>query len=576
MRQLLKRFLLALSLVGVMAGGLGAPSQAAVTYVEGTDPAAVLFDPLKVSLIDFQLSEESISSLRNDPRTYVEAQLTLTYNNLTIGPLRVAVKLKGQWGSFRTIDEKAAFKVKVNEYVKGQTILGLKKLTLNNMVQDATATHEAMSYRLFRAMGVAAPRVGYASVEVNDVPYGLYANIETVDKIMLARWFASTQHLYEGAYWTDVLPEHVGNYEVDEGDEANRSDLQTLANVNAGDFSAWYQAVQPYADLNQMTKMWAVEKFVGHWDGYSSDIWNNYYLHSTTAGKFSMLPWGTDQTWDMEIPFVAGESNGRMFSYCFQTVECRGNYISALNTVQQSFIAGDYLTMFNSITAAVDPYYVYSANSPGVDWITERRAITTYLLDSLKTPTRINALLNLYVPGRPVLTVTNKGLVATLSWTEVGKPGFADTTEVQYSLNRGTTWFPVAVVDGLGTTANLALNQTRMFRVRTVNSAGAGSWSLGKTVSTPAQPAVPKLSVKQQKGKSVFTWAGPTDVRVTGVKYEISYSTNKVNWTTTPAFVEKTKSIAIPKGKTWYFRIRLVSDFGTTAWSTTLLVRQMV
>jgi hypothetical protein len=45
----------------------------------------------------------------------------------------------GRWiirGSLRTLDQKAAFKIKFDEFIEGQTFLGLKKLTLNNMVED--------------------------------------------------------------------------------------------------------------------------------------------------------------------------------------------------------------------------------------------------------------------------------------------------------------------------------------------------------------------------------------------------------------------------------------------------------
>jgi hypothetical protein len=54
------------------------------------------------------------------------------------------------------------------------------------------------------------------------------------------------------------------------------------------------------ADLGEMTRMWAGEQYIGHWDGYSVRTgvnWpNNYYLHSDEAGRFSMLPTGIDQT----------------------------------------------------------------------------------------------------------------------------------------------------------------------------------------------------------------------------------------------------------------------------------------
>ena len=73
--------------------------------------------------------------------------------------------------------------------VSGQRFFGLKTLTLNNMVQDPSMIHELLAYKVFRSAGVAAPRTGYAYLRVNGADYGVYLNIETLDTVMLPRWF---------------------------------------------------------------------------------------------------------------------------------------------------------------------------------------------------------------------------------------------------------------------------------------------------------------------------------------------------------------------------------------------------
>jgi hypothetical protein len=45
-----------------------------------------------------------------------------------------------------------------------------------------------------------------------------------------------------------------------------------------------------------MVKMFAVDNFLGHWDGYSGPIINNYFLRSNSKSVFTFLPWGADQT----------------------------------------------------------------------------------------------------------------------------------------------------------------------------------------------------------------------------------------------------------------------------------------
>ena len=79
----------------------------------------------------------------------------------------------------------------------------------------------------------------------------------------------------------------AGDFEVDEGNEAERADLEALIAAADGDAGDWSDGVAAVADLDEMTRMWAVEKYIGHWDGYAGDpptSPNNYYLHSDAAG----------------------------------------------------------------------------------------------------------------------------------------------------------------------------------------------------------------------------------------------------------------------------------------------------
>jgi CotH kinase protein/RTX calcium-binding nonapeptide repeat (4 copies) len=325
---------------GLIAGLLSPASAPAAVAGEppADDPAAWLFDPAAVVEIDLTLPQESIDALNIDPGEYQDGTFSLTTPSETYGPLDVGIRLKGT-GSFRPLSGKAAFKVKLGHSVPGQRFLGLKTLTLNNMIQDPSMIHEVLAYEVFRSAGVAASRTGYAYVRVNDQDYGVYLNLETLDDVMLPRWFESTQHLYEGELdeqgGVDVLPGNAGRFSVDEGSETDLSDLEALiaAVDGGGDFS---DRVKSVADLRQLTRMWAVEKYVGHWDSYSgvqdSSRPNNYYLHSDSAGIFRMLPWGTDQTWDRRLAFD-GEG-GVMFNECLDDASCFALYVDAVRDVR--------------------------------------------------------------------------------------------------------------------------------------------------------------------------------------------------------------------------------------------------
>jgi hypothetical protein len=310
------------------------------------DEATPMYARDAVVVIDLTLPQASIEALELDPDEYQPGTFSLAFSDGSpdgIGPatepIEIGIRLKGG-ASFRTLAQKAAFKLKLN-YVKGRKFLGLKKMTLNNMVQDPSMIHEVLSYEVFRTAGVAAPRTGYAYVRLNGEDYGLYLNVETFDDISLGRWFGDfddPQHLYEGAYATDVAPGSASAFEVDEGDEEDLADLEALIAAVAAEGRPFHERVISLADLEQMTRMWAVEKYIGHWDGYSgiegSLFPSNYYLFSDPAGEFQMLPWGTDQTWGERLRFDGAA--GILFNQCMADPECKALYREALVEVGQT------------------------------------------------------------------------------------------------------------------------------------------------------------------------------------------------------------------------------------------------
>ncbi len=306
------------------------------------DEAAWLFDPDAVVEIDLGgLSQEEIEALEADPDEYQPGTFAVRVRGVPQGPSlgEVGIRLKGGQGSLRPLTKKAAFKVKLDEYVDGQTFFGLEKLTLNNMVQDPSMVHETLSYELFRALGLPASRTGYAFVRVNDEVFGLYLNLETLDEVSLPRWFESTGHLYEADVpGVDVTLGGAATFEVDEGDDEDLADLEALIAVANDEGGDWSDGMAAVADLEQMARHWAVERYVGHWDGYAGQAGppelrpNNYYLHSDAGGTFRMLPWGTDQTWIERLEFDE-PGDALLFDRCLSDTGCADLYGDALEEV---------------------------------------------------------------------------------------------------------------------------------------------------------------------------------------------------------------------------------------------------
>lgn len=309
------------------------------------DEAETLYDPGSVFVIHLTLPHKGIEEVETEPDEYAETQGEFTIaatagtpstEGTPSAPVKVQIRLKGS-ASFADLSGKAAFKLK---FAKGERPFGLKKMTLNNMVEDPSMTHETLAYEAFRAAAVPAPRTGFAYVYLNGLDYGMHLNVETVDDQALERIFGikfeDPQHLYEGEYGTDVLPGEAASFGVDEGDEGNIGDLEALIGaVNGDGAQPWSTRVAPYADLAEMTRMWALEKYTGQWDGYSGEEGhaqpNNYYLYGNPLGQFQMLPWGTDETFlaNHHLPFDGPA--GVMFDKCLEDEACFAAYWHALH-----------------------------------------------------------------------------------------------------------------------------------------------------------------------------------------------------------------------------------------------------
>ena len=348
--------------LGALAALVAFPANAAPA-----DDSAWLYDPLQVTEIDFDVSPAALEQLAAAPAEYVEAQITLRHGGTVYGPYRVGLKEKGH-ASFRHLDEKAAFKVKFGFVVSGQKFMGLKSLTLNNMVQDPSMIAEATSSLLARAAGVPTARVGYAYVRLNGSEYGLYSDVETIDSVLVKRWFPTMQHVYEGNYGNDVVPGREAEFEIAEGSTTDLSDLEALASADAAGADGWWERMQPVADLTEMTKAWAVEHYLGHWDSYS--VWsgdgqpNNYDLHSDASGRFSTLITGTDQTW-VERPSFGVYGNGLMMRHCALDANCRDLYVGAVRALGELPEAQALAAEARAIRAVIDPWRI---RDPRREW----------------------------------------------------------------------------------------------------------------------------------------------------------------------------------------------------------------
>src|SRR5205085_6050826 len=120
--------------------------------------------------IEIELAPDKMAVLRKESREFVRVVVIedgKTYRD-------VAVHLKGSVGSFRPLEDKPAFTLDFSRFSPGQKFHGLRRIHLNNSVEDPSYCNEQLGSELFRAAGIPAPRVTRAVVTLNQRRLGPY------------------------------------------------------------------------------------------------------------------------------------------------------------------------------------------------------------------------------------------------------------------------------------------------------------------------------------------------------------------------------------------------------------------
>ena len=342
MRWRLVQGLLAVAIIAAGCGGAGddagtpaaTPTEAVAVTTAGADaapadtapededrseadPSDAYFALDRVMDVSIEIAVEDWDTLRHQTRTledvfaeieeyglsrpfasiYTWFSATVTVDGETHA--EVGVRKKGFVGS--QSDTKPSLKLRFDKYVDDQILGGvMKRMTLNNSVQDPSMVNTCLSYRIFTAAGSPAPRCNFATVSVNGKDLGLYVHVEELKKPFLRRHFDSDDgNLYEGTV-SDFTPTYRGTIEKKTNeDEDDWSDIDAVVAALQDPSDAGLEALDAIVDLDRFLTFWAIEVLIGHWDGYAGNR-NNYQFYRESDGRFVFIPWGPDDTFHLK------------------------------------------------------------------------------------------------------------------------------------------------------------------------------------------------------------------------------------------------------------------------------------
>ncbi len=215
----------------------------------------------------------------------------------------VGIRYKG-FSSVSIDRKKNPFNIKLDWIIDNQKYDGIDKIKLSNVIQDPSFLRESLSYEIGRKY-MPASRANYAEVYINDVFWGLYTNVEAVNKDFIEQHYGSRDNTFfkcnpedldfdgensnlgnsfgtdstsyfpyydiESDYgWTDL-------YELIDILNETPEDIETILNV---DRTLWMHAFN-YALIN-------FDSYVGYAQ--------NYYLYKDDNGRFNPILWDLNQS----------------------------------------------------------------------------------------------------------------------------------------------------------------------------------------------------------------------------------------------------------------------------------------
>lgn len=206
----------------------------------------------QVTEIDLEVDGDNWNYLLENAtdEEYITANITVNgtkYNN-------VGIRAKGN-SSLSMIanddtTDRYSFKVKFDEYVDGQTLDGLSKISLNNIMSDATYMKEYLSYDLLEKMGVPTPAFAFTNIKVNGKEWGLYFAVEVIEEEFIERNYGSLS----GNLYKPEGNEIGGKDQNNEGMKPNMDNAQGRDNIvppNMGNTQGENNMAPPNMDTPQ-------------------------------------------------------------------------------------------------------------------------------------------------------------------------------------------------------------------------------------------------------------------------------------------------------------------------------------
>lgn len=243
----------------------------------------------------------------------------------------VGVRFKGNSSYNGAATKKKPFRIKLNEFVKGQKIDEMASFGLSNGWNDASFVREKAYYEMAATTILPTPRSSFAALYINDEYWGLYILGEIVNGDFIDHHFAKGDrdgNLYKAsdpganlAYLGDDPAAYQRFFSKESNEEADDwSDLIELARIfeqtSAADLPS---KLSPLVDVDSFLTALALDNLTVNTDSYVGMAQNYYLYRRSTDNKWVWIPWdpslafgalGQGSSTNLPLEWVQGSATG--------------------------------------------------------------------------------------------------------------------------------------------------------------------------------------------------------------------------------------------------------------------------
>ena len=292
-------------------------------YAEDKTSYTEIFEKDKVIDVKIDIAAADLEDMRNYPQNEEYHVADITVDGVTVENAGIRTKGNMTLNSVAGSDsERYSYRIKFNKYVKGNKLLGLDELCLNNGYSDASYMREYLHYEILRSLGMNVPETAFCNVYINGEYAGFYLAVEGMDDTFLKDNFGenykdgSFYKMDEGASLEYRQDENYSYADLKSGDDADLTEFKKFVKALNDTETGEKGDIESFLDVDSALKYIASNTVLCNYDSYSGNRHHNYYLYKNSDGVFTVVPWdfnmsfggfnGSNSEVGIDTPFISG------------------------------------------------------------------------------------------------------------------------------------------------------------------------------------------------------------------------------------------------------------------------------